>query len=95
VAAGRVLKVLYAERLEEAYDRLACHYARTDETDKAARSYAHAEALKGRLCMSSFALLTSDEEMRNYDEIGPMKRRRSHGRTTRVRGYPWRGLECA
>jgi class 3 adenylate cyclase/tetratricopeptide (TPR) repeat protein len=55
-AAGRALEVQYAERLEEAYDRLAYHYARTDEADKAvaylsrfaekaARSYAHAEAL--------------------------------------------------
>ncbi len=55
-AAGRALEALYADRLEEAYDRLAYHYARTDEADKAvtylsrlaekaARSYAHAEAL--------------------------------------------------
>jgi tetratricopeptide (TPR) repeat protein len=55
-AAGRALEAQYAERLEEAYDRLAYHYARTDEADKAvaylsrfaekaARSYAHVEAL--------------------------------------------------
>jgi tetratricopeptide (TPR) repeat protein len=55
-AAGRALEAQYAERLEEVYDRLAYHYARTDEADKAvaylsrfaekaARSYAHMEAL--------------------------------------------------
>ena len=54
--AGRALEALYADRLEEAYDRLAYHYARTDEAskaigyltrfaEKAARSYAHAEAV--------------------------------------------------
>ena len=55
-AAGRALERLYAGRIEEAYDRLAYHYARTDEAakaveylsslaDKAARAYAHAEAV--------------------------------------------------
>jgi predicted ATPase len=55
VAAGQALEALYADRLEEAYDRLAYHYARTDEAGKAveyltrfaekvARSYANAEA---------------------------------------------------
>ena len=55
-AAGQALEVLYADRLEEAYDRLAHHYARTDDAgkavayltrfaEKAARSYANAEAV--------------------------------------------------
>jgi tetratricopeptide (TPR) repeat protein len=55
-AAGQVLEALYAERLEEAYDRLAYHYARTDHAakavtyltlvaEKAARGYAHTEAV--------------------------------------------------
>jgi class 3 adenylate cyclase/tetratricopeptide (TPR) repeat protein len=55
-AAGQALEAQYADRLEEVYDRLAYHYARTNEADKAvtylsrfaekaARSYAHAEAL--------------------------------------------------
>jgi predicted ATPase len=54
--AGRALESLYADRLEEVYDRLAYHYARTAESakaieyltrfaDKAARGYAHAEAV--------------------------------------------------
>jgi tetratricopeptide (TPR) repeat protein len=34
-AAGHALERLYGDRLEEAYDRLAYHYARTTETDKA------------------------------------------------------------
>jgi class 3 adenylate cyclase/tetratricopeptide (TPR) repeat protein len=55
-AAGQVLEELYAARLEEAYDRLAYHYARTDHAakavayltlvaEKAARRYAHTEAV--------------------------------------------------
>jgi class 3 adenylate cyclase/tetratricopeptide (TPR) repeat protein/transcriptional regulator with XRE-family HTH domain len=34
-AAGRALESLYAERLEEVFDRLAHHYAKTDEAPKA------------------------------------------------------------
>src|SRR5690349_7762601 len=48
---------MYADRLEDVYDRLAYHYARTDEAakaveylcrfaDKAARSYANADAAR-------------------------------------------------
>ncbi len=55
-AAARALERLYEGRLEEADDRLAYHYARTDQSDraveclsrvaqKAARGHAHAEAL--------------------------------------------------
>src|SRR5262249_27722222 len=55
-AAGQALERLYADRLEEVYDRLAHHYARTVESakaieyltrfaDKAASGYAHAEAV--------------------------------------------------
>ncbi|MBI4641608.1 MAG: sigma 54-interacting transcriptional regulator, partial [Candidatus Tectomicrobia bacterium] len=55
-AAGRALETLYAERLEEIYDRLAYHYSKTDEATKAveylahfaeqaARRYAHIEAV--------------------------------------------------
>ena len=55
-AAARALERLYAGRLEEADDRLAYHYARADQADraveclsrmaeKAARGYAHTEAL--------------------------------------------------
>lgn len=34
-AAGQALETLYADRLQEAYDRLAYHYARTNEAAKA------------------------------------------------------------
>jgi class 3 adenylate cyclase/tetratricopeptide (TPR) repeat protein len=55
-AAGRALETLYSDRLEQAYDRLAYHYAESAEATKAVeylarlakkagRSYAHAEAL--------------------------------------------------
>ncbi|MFQ5896494.1 MAG: AAA family ATPase, partial [Nitrospinota bacterium] len=55
-AAGRALETIYAGRLEEVYDRLANHYSKAEETaeaveyltrsaEKAARSYAHAEAV--------------------------------------------------
>jgi DNA-binding NtrC family response regulator/tetratricopeptide (TPR) repeat protein len=54
-AAGRALETLYADRLEEASDRLAYHYSKAKQADKAiayltrfaekaARSYAHVEA---------------------------------------------------
>jgi DNA-binding NtrC family response regulator/tetratricopeptide (TPR) repeat protein len=55
-AAGRALERFYEGRLQEVYDRLAYHYARTDEPDRAieylrrfaeksARAYAHDEAI--------------------------------------------------
>jgi class 3 adenylate cyclase/tetratricopeptide (TPR) repeat protein len=55
-AAGRALETLFAGRLEEIYDRLAHHYARTDDAakaveylsrfaDRAARGHAHVEAI--------------------------------------------------
>ena len=55
-AAGRALESLYADRIDQAYDRLAYHYSKTGETDKAleyltrfaekvASMDAHAEAL--------------------------------------------------
>jgi adenylate cyclase len=55
-AAGQVLETRYAGRLEDVYDRLAYHYARTDHAAKAvtyltlvaqraARNSAHAEAM--------------------------------------------------
>ena len=55
-AAGRALETLYADRLQEVYDRLAYHYSKSKLADKAieyltrfaekaARSYAHTEAV--------------------------------------------------
>jgi len=54
-AAGRALERLYGNRLEEVYDRLAHHYSKTRQAakaveylsrfaERAARTYAHAEA---------------------------------------------------
>jgi class 3 adenylate cyclase/tetratricopeptide (TPR) repeat protein/transcriptional regulator with XRE-family HTH domain len=56
-AAGRALEALYADRLEEVYDRLAHHYSRTDEgvkaieyltlfAGRAARMHAHSDAAR-------------------------------------------------
>jgi class 3 adenylate cyclase/tetratricopeptide (TPR) repeat protein len=56
LATGRALERLYADRLDQAYDRLAYHYARTDDApkaveylvrfaEKAAAIDAHAEAI--------------------------------------------------
>src|SRR2546425_8524002 len=56
-AAGRALEAFYAGRLEEAYDSLAYHYSKTDDSakaveyltrsaERAARSYAHEEAVR-------------------------------------------------
>jgi class 3 adenylate cyclase/tetratricopeptide (TPR) repeat protein len=55
-AAGQALETIFADRLEEVYDRLAYHYSKTDQAakaviylsrfaEKAARSYAHVEAV--------------------------------------------------
>jgi len=56
-AAGRALEALYADRLDEAIDRLAYHYSRTERADKAveylrrsakkaAQGHAHTEAIR-------------------------------------------------
>jgi tetratricopeptide (TPR) repeat protein len=56
-AAARALESLYADRLAEVYDRLAYHYGRTDDADravtylahlarKAAGAHAHTEAVR-------------------------------------------------
>jgi tetratricopeptide (TPR) repeat protein len=55
-AAGHALETLHADQLEDAYDHLAYHYARTDQApkavryltlvaEKAARDYAHTETV--------------------------------------------------
>jgi class 3 adenylate cyclase/tetratricopeptide (TPR) repeat protein len=55
--AGRALEALHADRLEDVYDRLAYHYAKTAEADKAvdyltrfaekaARGFAHTEVVE-------------------------------------------------
>lgn len=56
-SAGRALEALYADRLDDALDRIAYHYPRANEpekavdyltraAEKAARGYAHSEAAK-------------------------------------------------
>jgi class 3 adenylate cyclase/tetratricopeptide (TPR) repeat protein len=56
-AAGRAFEALHADRLDEVYDRLAHHYSQADDSEKAvcylslfaekaARGYAHVEAVR-------------------------------------------------
>jgi class 3 adenylate cyclase/tetratricopeptide (TPR) repeat protein/transcriptional regulator with XRE-family HTH domain len=48
-AAGRALETLYVDRLEEVYDRLAHHYARTDDASKAVEYLARFAAKASRV----------------------------------------------
>ena len=80
-AAGAALEALYAERLEDVYDRLAYHYARTDEAakavtylirfaDKTARSYANADAVRTlEEALVHVERLAADEQDRRIAEI--------------------------
>jgi class 3 adenylate cyclase/tetratricopeptide (TPR) repeat protein len=80
-AAGRTLESLYANRLDQVYDRLAYHYSRTDNVHKAveyltrfaektAAMYAHAEAAKAlEEALSHTEKLPADERDRCSVEI--------------------------
>src|ERR671922_58670 len=48
-AAGRALEALYADRLEEVYDRLAHHYSRADKAPKAVEYLARFAAKAARV----------------------------------------------
>jgi DNA-binding NtrC family response regulator/tetratricopeptide (TPR) repeat protein len=79
-AAGSALETLYMTRLEEVTDRLAHHYSRTDQADravlylarlaeKAARGHAHAEAVRilGEALGHCDRLPVADRERRRMD----------------------------
>ena len=80
-AAGRALEALYADRLEEVYDRLAHHYARTHESPKAveyltrfagkaARVHAHADAARALAeALAHVGRLPADEQDRQLVEL--------------------------
>jgi len=80
-AAGRALEELYADRLEEVYDRLAHHYARTDEAPKAveylarfavraARMHAHSDAAHAlEEALEHVVALPDDERDRRLVEL--------------------------
>ena len=75
-AAGQALETMYADRLEEVYDHLAHHYAKTNEADKAvkylshfaekaARNYAHEEAAAAlQEAMKHLVQLPADDQDR-------------------------------
>lgn len=81
-AAGRALERLYADRLDEVYDRLAHHYAQTDDAvraveyltrfaEKAARVYANADAARAlEQAIDHVANLPADEvDMREIELV--------------------------
>ena len=71
-AAGWALEALYAHRLEEAYDRLAYHYAQTDEAAKAVEYLTHFAAQS----MASYAqeeAITALQEARRHAERLPTR----------------------
>jgi len=80
-AAGRALEALYADRLEEVYDRLAHHYARTDESAKAveyltrfaakaARVHAHQDAARAlEEALAHVGGLPAEEQDRQLVEL--------------------------
>ncbi len=75
-AAGRAFERLYEDRLEDVYDRLAYHWSKADEPEKAvlylvrfaeraAAGYAHAEAVKAlRQALEHAANLPAEERDR-------------------------------
>ncbi|MFL6293736.1 MAG: ATP-binding protein [Thermoanaerobaculia bacterium] len=80
-AAGRAFERLYADRLEEVYDRLAYHYSKAAESERAvfylirfaeraAAGYAHAEAVKAlRQALEHAANLPAEERDRRTLEL--------------------------
>ena len=81
-AAGTALETLYVTRLDEVTDRLAHHYSRTDQADKAvlylarlaekaARGHAHAEAVRilGEALGHCDRLSVSERERRRMDMV--------------------------
>jgi class 3 adenylate cyclase/tetratricopeptide (TPR) repeat protein/DNA-binding XRE family transcriptional regulator len=79
--AGRALEALYADRLEEVYDRLAHHYARTDEASKAvdylarfaakaAQVHAHGDAARAlEESLEHAVRLPTDQQDRRLAEL--------------------------
>ncbi len=78
LAAAQALEALYAGRIEDAYDRLAYHYARTEQSEKAveyltlcaermSRWYAHDEAVRTlREALVHVELLPVERRERTY-----------------------------
>ena len=80
-SAGRAFERLYADRLEDVYDRLAYHYSKAEESERAvfylarfaeraAAGYAHAEAVKAlRQALEHAANLPVEERDRPLLEL--------------------------
>ena len=74
LAAGRALERLYADRLDQAYDRLAYHYARTDDATKAVE-YLVRFAEKAAAIDAHAEAITPLEEARAHAERLPAEQR--------------------
>jgi tetratricopeptide (TPR) repeat protein len=77
VAAGRTLETLYADRLDEAYDRLAYHYARTDEAAKAVEYLSRFAEKVGRNAHEE-AVRALKEALQHVERLSPEVRDRRH-----------------
>jgi transcriptional regulator with AAA-type ATPase domain/tetratricopeptide (TPR) repeat protein len=77
VAAGRTLEALYADRLDEAYDRLAYHYARTEEAAKAVE-YLNRFAEKVGRNAHEEAVRALKEALQHVERLSPEVRDRRH-----------------
>ena len=80
-AVGRALETLYADRLDDAYERLAYHYSRTEQVPKAveyltrfagkaARRYAHVEAVRAlQEALAHVGRLPAEEQERQILDL--------------------------
>jgi transcriptional regulator with AAA-type ATPase domain/tetratricopeptide (TPR) repeat protein len=75
-AAGRALEELFADRLEEVYDRLAYHYARTEEATKAVDYLSGLAGKAARADAREEAVLTWKEALQHVERLAPDARDR-------------------
>jgi tetratricopeptide (TPR) repeat protein len=86
-AAGRALESLYAERLEEVYDRLAHHYSRTDEAPKAVDYLARFAQRAAGMHAHSDAARALEEALEHVARLeSPQRARRSVELAVRLAG---------
>jgi DNA-binding winged helix-turn-helix (wHTH) protein/class 3 adenylate cyclase/tetratricopeptide (TPR) repeat protein len=67
--AGQGLESRYANRLEEVYDRLAYHYAKTDETIKAVTYLSHLARQAAQKCAHAEAVATLNEMLGHIEKL--------------------------
>src|SRR6266850_3928464 len=77
-AAGHALESLFADRLEEAYDRLAHHYAKTDDAEKAVRYLDHFAGKAARADAHDEAVQAWTEALQHVERLPAAVRDRRH-----------------